>query len=171
MALLGGQQGVMSALKKSAVFGGSGALLVYAVSNVEWGRHGPYFPKKPNPRELLVEGAILTAGLFGLLLVLDTVMKPAPVRSSIAHVSGNPLTDVFHAQWNLGKLGYAVEATGQLDARTTNALKSFQATYSLQRTDGSVNPETLAYLDTLVRQLAQQVDPQTGLHQSITSFT
>jgi peptidoglycan hydrolase-like protein with peptidoglycan-binding domain len=82
-------------------------------------------------------------------------------------------TDVFRAQLWLGQLGYPVEADGVLGPKTVSALKRFQATYSLQRMDGSVNPETLAYLQQLVKQLNQpQLNPETGLHEpGISTFT
>jgi len=74
--------------------------------------------------------------------------------------------EVFRAQTLLARIGYAVPTNGTLDAKTTEALKQFQTTYSLQRTDGTINPETMAYLQMAAKQREEMADPMTGLHQT-----
>jgi peptidoglycan hydrolase-like protein with peptidoglycan-binding domain len=103
------------------------------------------------------------AGL-GLAVTLLGGLGVSVGRASI-RVGAGGSTDIFRAQLMLGQLGYHVDADGVLGPKTVAALKSFQATYSLLRTDGSVNPETMAYLVQLVQQRNMpQINPDTGLH-------
>ncbi len=173
------KQSALGALTKSAIAGVGGASLVYLAANFDWGKRGPYLESPPEMRELLFNSVALGGAAFIVMFALgriEPVKSAAEIeearRASRLRVSGPmTLTDVFHAQFNLLKLGYPVEPTGTMDAKTRQALKSFQATYSLQLADGTVNPETLAYLDALVKQSAQLPDPTTGLHRGPVSFT
>lgn len=78
--------------------------------------------------------------------------------------------EIFHAQVKLAQLGYNVPVDGKLTPALTEALKKFQATYSLLTMDGSINRETLSYLDQVVHQMLNAPNPQTGLHDNLPSW-
>jgi hypothetical protein len=65
------------------------------------------------------------------------------------HVGADSGTDVAKAQAMLTKLGFHVETNGVLGPLTMAALKVFQTTNALQKADGTINPETLQYLQML----------------------
>lgn len=80
--------------------------------------------------------------------------------------------DVFKAQYGLVRLGYPITITGQIDAATTQSLKNFQATYSLLVQDGTLTPETVAYIDQVSAQYhAPAFTPDTGYHAPLTTQT
>ena len=81
------------------------------------------------------------------------------------HRVGASSTEIFTAQMRLGHLGYRVQPTGVLDEPTKGALKSFQATYSLLTQDGSLTPETIAYLASLGKQPPPPWTPESGSYQ------
>ena len=85
-------------------------------------------------------------------------------------VSGPSSSDIFRAQLRLGQLGYGIPADGKVTPAMTAALKQFQATYSLQTTDGSLSQETLSYLDQVAHQTTTAPDPTTGLHPQLPSW-
>jgi hypothetical protein len=161
---------VAGALRKGVFAGLGGASLVFLVTSVGWDK-GPYLASKPRVSELLFAGVTL-----GAIAVVSSLLTGAAERKlhsaeRRSRVMTGAMTDVFRAQLGLAKLGYGVEPNGVLDGRTVDALKRFQATYSLQRMDGSVNPETLAYLDAVVKQQASAADPATGLHPAVVTYT
>lgn len=77
---------------------------------------------------------------------------------------GASTTDIFKAQLHLGQLGYNVTPDGVMGPATIDALKHFQATYGTTAQDGSLDAETLAYLEQVVKQMNAAPDPQSGFH-------
>jgi N-acetylmuramoyl-L-alanine amidase len=61
------------------------------------------------------------------------------------------LPDVAWFQQQLAVHGFAVPATGELDAATRNVIRAFQMKYRPARFDGEPDAETAALLDALVR--------------------
>jgi hypothetical protein len=99
-----------------------------------------------------------------------TPQAPA-AQATRGYFTGAPTAEeIFHAQMKLAQLGYNVPVDGKLTPALTEALKKFQATYSLLTMDGSINRETLLYLDQVVHQLLTAPDPQTGLHDNQPSY-
>lgn len=76
------------------------------------------------------------------------------------HVGADAGSDVAQAQAMLTQLGFQVETNGVMGPRTFAALKVFQSTNSLQKMDGTINPETMAYL----RQLTNPGAALPGVH-------
>ena len=100
----------------------------------------------------------------GALVVGGLLVSAKRTQTKYLTSGGGP--DVFKAQLGLLKLGYHVEPSGHMDAATTEALKGFQATYGLLTTDGTLTPETGAYIEQAVAQMrvAPPFSPDTGYH-------
>lgn len=94
----------------------------------------------------------------------------APTTRGYFTGAGPTPEEIFHAQVKLAQLGYNVPVDGQITPALIEALKKFQATYSLLTTDGSINRETLSYLDQVVHQTLSAPNPQTGLHDNLPSW-
>lgn len=99
------------------------------------------------------------AGVF-----LGVFMGSMDSRAADHRVGASP-TEVFTAQMRLARLGYRVQPSGVLDDPTKSALKSFQATYSLLVGDGTLTPETIAYLASLSKQPPPPWTPESGSYQ------
>ncbi len=108
-------------------------------------------------------GVAAAAGLFLL----------AKRQNSAPHILTTGGPDVFKAQMGLLQLGYHVQATGQMDDATKIALKQFQASNGLLTQDGSLTPETSAYIDQAVTSshAVQPFSPDTGYHPPATLQT
>lgn len=146
--------------------------VVAAIAYGKWvHHHEKNESKKANTWLVIAQSALIFSLASFTLFAKKDWGVPFPFLTS----GGGPSAqDVFRAQSKLAALHYLAAITGSYDAQTIAALKRFQADNALLKQDGSINPETLAYLDQAAKQLAassQQFSPETGYHERITSWT
>lgn len=120
--------------------------------------YGATKERKKQPLLFAIVGA--GAGVF-----LGVFMGSMGTRAADHRVGAATSAEIFTAQMRLMRLGYRVQPTGVMDDPTKSALRSFQATYSLLVEDGSLTPETIAYLSTLSKQPPLPWTPESGSYQ------
>ena len=78
-------------------------------------------------------------------------VPPSPVRDGDAELAaGAPTACIAAAQKMFARLGYDIDATGELDRKTVAVVTAFQRRYRIARIDGRIDLSTLATLERLL---------------------
>src|SRR5262249_45586919 len=77
-------------------------------------------------------------------------VKPAPITQGPIYVLGDSNRAIVELQTLLGRFGYALNTTGQLDGTTRDAIAAFQRHFRPDKVDGVFDISTLETLKAVI---------------------